>query len=419
LGGTTQVFNDSTGGVFSSMDTTVAKVDKNGVVTAVGYGRTVIVYRWIKHPCDFYAIAEYHVPELTPLPAITGSGAICKPGDSTRLLNAITNGVWSTSNSSVASVSTGNTSNRATQVIGRSRGIANITYTTVQSGCPVSTSREVIVQSTLMNPITGPSEVCIGRSIQLMNNTPIPAGYRAAWSSSNKRVTVNETGLVNGLLSGRAVIRYQLTYENPVYGACSSVSSRDINVLTLPVTPSITYQSWPRLATGTTNICSNQTFNLRANISGGFWSASGSVSVNSSGVVTTFTTGLGTVTYTVFNSSGCSRSRTLSFQVVSCDLSGKQPATPQLSVKNSDQQQENKNRIIVYPNPARDKVYFNVDVSTGEGVVMLTDLSGKELALARFNTGTNYLETGRYAAGIYILIFRTRQGIQTEKLLIE
>lgn len=419
LGGTTQVFNDSTGGVFSSMDTTVAKVDKNGVVTAVGYGRTVIVYRWIKHPCDFYAIAEYHVPELTPLPAITGSGAICKPGDSTRLLNAITNGVWSTSNSSVAFVSTGNTSNRATQVIGRSRGIANITYTTVQSGCPVSTSREVIVQSTLMNPITGPSEVCIGRSIQLMNNTPIPAGYRAAWSSSNKRVTVNETGLVNGLLSGRAVIRYQLTYENPVYGACSSVSSRDINVLTLPVTPSITYQSWPRLATGTTNICSNQTFNLRANISGGFWSASGSVSVNSSGVVTTFTTGLGTVTYTVFNSSGCSRSRTLSFQVVSCDLSGKQPATPQLSVKNSDQQQENKNRIIVYPNPARDKVYFNVDVSTGEGVVMLTDLSGKELALARFNTGTNYLETGRYAAGIYILIFRTRQGIQTEKLLIE
>ena len=88
-------------------------------------------------------------------------------------------------------------------------------------------------------------------------------------------------------------------------------------------------------------------------------------------------------------------------------------------VKNSDQQQENKNRIIVYPNPARDKVYFNVDVSTGEGVVMLTDLSGKELALARFNTGTNYLETGRYAAGIYILIFRTRQGIQTEKLLLE
>jgi hypothetical protein len=95
IGGTTQIYNDSTGGTFRSLDTTVARVDNNGVVTAVNYGKAIIVYEWIKDPCNYYAVAEYNVPLLTALAPISGNAAICKTTDSVKLIHPVSGGVWS------------------------------------------------------------------------------------------------------------------------------------------------------------------------------------------------------------------------------------------------------------------------------------------------------------------------------------
>ncbi len=418
IGGTTQIFNDSTGGTYRSLDTTVARVDNNGIVTAVGYGRAIIVYNWVKNPCDYYVVAEYNVPVLTALPAITGNGAICKLGDSTRFLNAVSSGIWSTSDPTIATTSTGTTKIRATQVTGISTGTATITYTVIQSGCPVSISKDVIVHNIIMQATTGPNIVCKGQSILLQNNTVVPGDFNTLWSSSNTRATVNN-GLVTGMSAGTASIMYQLNYSNPAYGTCSLATTRDITVYAIPATPAISTIIKPTYATGTNSICMNKSFVLRGNVTGGIWSSAGSLTVNSNGVVMPSSPGTGTVTYTIYNSSGCSSSKTLSYDVVICDQYSKGPSLPVTQIKPVPDQQSTTSGILLYPNPAHSKVFFNVDSETGEGTVILTDMHGRKLKQASFKPGLNSIEIWNYASGMYFVSFKTKQRSQTEKLVIE
>ncbi len=428
IGGTTHIYNDSTGGTFTSLDTTVAKVDNNGNVTAVGYGRAIIVYDWTRNPCDYYVVAEYVVPVLTPLPAITGSAAICKVGDSTKLSNAGVAGIWTSSDPTVANVTTGTTKVKNTYVKAVSSGMVNITYSIVQSGCPVTTSKEVMVHNIVMDPITGPGGVCKGRTISLENTTTIPGNFSSQWLSLNTRATVDNNGVVAGVTAGAAKIRYKLNYSSPAFGTCSSSTDRDITVYALPAIPTIAYVVKPVfLVTATNTLCMNKTFTLKGTPAGGIWSSAGAVTVTGNGVVTTSSPGTGNVTYTVFNSFGCSSSKTITYDVVTCNSFSNTVEPIVLSRSNSNVLHPNaapalpntSNRIMLYPNPAHTKVFFNVDATTGEGLVVLADVHGKELKRVAFNTGLNSVETGIYASGVYLVTFITKYGSQTEKLVIE
>jgi len=419
IGGTTHIYNDSTGGTFRSLNPEVATVDNNGNVTAVGYGKAIIVYNWIKNPCDYYALAEYTVPVLTALPAITGNGALCKVNDSTKLTNTFATGVWSSSDPSIAMVNTGTTKIRTTYVKGVSSGMATISYSALQSGCMVSTTKDVMVHNIVMEPSTGPAAVCKGRSITLQNGTTIPGNFSSQWLSTNTRATVDNSGSVTGVSAGAANIRYQLNYNNAAFGSCSSAIDRGISVYAVPSTPSISTIVKPTYAAGTTNICLFKTFILRGSIVGGTWSSAGSVTVNGNGVVTPSSLGEGTVTYTVYNSSGCSSSRTVSYFVVSCEMLGKSGNGVENQNKGDAVLMGNANRILLFPNPAHDRVFFNVDVAAGEGTVMLSDMQGKVLVKTYLKTGLNTMETGKYASGMYIVTFKTKNGTQTEKLIID
>ncbi len=417
IGGTTQIYNDSTGGTFSSLNTNVATVDNNGNVTSVGYGKAIIIYNWIKNPCDYYAVAEYSVPQLTPLPPITGSTAICRAGDSSRLSNTGAAGIWSSSDPSIASFRTGQTKVRTAFLKGIASGQTTISYSVIQSGCPLSVSREVSVRNMIMPPITGPSNVCKGQSIVLENSTIVPGNFNYQWLSLNTRASVNQAGLVTGLSAGAAIIRYQLNYSNPAFGSCSTGINRDVNVLALPLVPSISVVVKPVLVSGTTSICLYKSFVLKGSIAGGIWTSTGSLSVNGNGVVTPSAPGAGTVTYTIYNISGCSSSKTIAYNVLPCELFSKTalPVQPNKMLHT----QSLYSRIILYPNPAHTQVYFNVNTIAGKGSFILTDAHGKELQKGLFNTGLNSVNIRSYASGIYFVTFQTMKGSQTERLIIE
>ena len=419
IGGTTHIYNDSTGGTFRSLDTTVATVDNNGNVTAVNYGTAIIVYNWIKDPCNYYVVAAYTVPVLTPLPAITGNGAICRTGDSTKYSNTGALGNWSSSDPAIASVSTGTTKIKNTWVRGVSSGMATISYNVLQSGCIVSATKDVIVHNIVMEPTSGPGTICKGQTITLQNNTTVPGNFSRQWLSTNTRATVNDNGVVTAVSTGAANIRYQLSYANPVFGTCSSFVDRGITVYAAPLAPLIAVIVKPTLAPGSTSICLFRTFVLKSNVAGGVWTSAGSLTVDGNGLVTPSSTGAGTVTYTIYNSSGCSSSKTLSYDVVSCDLYPKGQPSPVSQIKTLSTLQDKRYNIFLFPNPTHSRVFFDVDANTGEGTVILTDMQGKELEKALFKKGLNSIETGKYASGIYFVTFKTKHGSQTEKLVIE
>ncbi|MEO6668307.1 MAG: PKD domain-containing protein [Ferruginibacter sp.] len=419
LGGTTQIYNDSTGGTFRSLDTTVATVDNNGIVTAVNYGTAIIVYNWIKNPCDYYVVAEYTVPVLTALPAITGNGAICRTGDSTKYSNTGALGTWTSSDPAIASVSTGTTKTKNTWVRGISSGMTTIIYSVPQLGCTVRVSKNVLVHNIVMEPTTGPANVCKGQTISLQNGTTVPGNFSSQWLSTNTRASVDNNGLVTGLSAGAANIRYQLNYASPESGTCSSATDRAITVYAVPLAPTISVLVPPTFAPGSSSICLFKTFVLRGNVAGGVWTSAGSLTVSSNGVVTPSSPGIGTVTYSIYNSSGCSSSKTVSYDVASCEQYSKGQAAPVAGIKVIATPPLKPYEILLYPNPTQDKVFFNVDAIAGEGTVILTDMQGKELEKALFKTGINSLETGRYASGIYFVTFKTKHGSQTEKLIIE
>ena len=411
IGETTRIYNDSAGGTFTSLDTTVAKVDNNGNVTAVGYGSTTIIYTWTKYPCDYYRVATYTVPTLTILPAVTGGSILCKSGDSSVLKNAGPSGYWSTSDPRIATVSTGTTKINTTTVKGQNSGVATISYNVLQSGCLLQASKNVIVHNVALQPITGPSTVCIGKSIAMQNTTTVPGNFSSQWISLSSRTTVDNSGIVSGKTAGAAIIRYRLNYADPAFGTCVLNADRGITVNAIPLAPTISYVVKPIFLVAATNtLCINKSFELKGIPAGGVWSAAGSVTVNANGGVTTSSPGRGTITYTVFDDLGCSNSRTLTYDVVVCEVPRK--SETEITSTNAD-------KITLYPNPVRKRAFFKVNVSTGEGTMILTDSHGKELRKAPFRAGVNSFETGNYASGMYLVTFKTKSNSKTVKLMIE
>lgn len=81
--------------------------------------------------------------------------------------------------------------------------------------------------------------------------------------------------------------------------------------------------------------------------------------------------------------------------------------------------QERMGSIDIFPNPTQDQVFIRVDAFVGTGTVLLMDMQGKTLQRSRFQTGIQSMDVARYGAGMYLLVFQTKNGIQTKKLIIE
>jgi uncharacterized protein YjdB len=123
------------------------------------------------------------------LPAIGGQTTIC-PTTTTNLTNAVAGGVWSSSNTSIATV------NPTTGVVtGVAGGYVYITYTVGVS--------YISTLVTVTYPITGGSTVCVGNNLNLADATPT-----GLWSTSDASIATVTLGVVRGIAPGTVTISY-------------------------------------------------------------------------------------------------------------------------------------------------------------------------------------------------------------------
>ncbi|BDU24747.1 gliding motility-associated C-terminal domain-containing protein [Flavobacterium sp. GSB-24] len=168
---------------------------------------------------------------------LSGVQNICTAGTSNFTSNGNTGGVWTSNNTSIATV------NSSTGLVtGVSSGTATITYkVTGTGGCSDAVSTRTITVTTAPNAgtLSGTQNICIGGTSTFSSS----GDTGGAWTSDNTSIaTVNSsTGLVTGVSSGTATITYKVTGT----GGCSDVTStRTITVSPTPIAPTASAQSF-------------------------------------------------------------------------------------------------------------------------------------------------------------------------------
>jgi len=149
------------------------------------------------------------------------------------------------------------------------------------------TDSAVIVVNPLPSPITGPTSLCEGDTIVLVDTT---AG--GTWSSTDITVAnVDASGNVIGMAGGVADISYILTATG-----CGVANTVTVNAL--PVVSAIT---------GTTSLCVGSTTTLSNATPLGVWSSGASTiaSIDAAGLVTAVAAGVTTISYSVTDGFGC------------------------------------------------------------------------------------------------------------------
>ncbi|MES2701531.1 MAG: T9SS type A sorting domain-containing protein [Bacteroidota bacterium] len=325
----------STGGSWSSSNTTVAEIDSaTGVINGLASGTTLISYI-LPNSCK--ATATINVNSLPG--TITGAGNVTA-GGSVTLTSASTGGTWASSATGIATV--GATSGVVTGV---AAGVVDITYT-LFSGCARSRTMTV---NPVPPTISGANSVCVGATITLTNTYS-----SGSWTSGNVALATVDavSGVVTGLSAGTVQISYSLgtsvtttavtvkalpaviagpssicvgsvcvltcVSTNGVSWTSSSTSVATIGITSgmlsavSPGTVTITYlatttcvrtiditvNALPPAITGADDVCVGATISLSNSEAGGDWNASNyKVSVDALGVVTGIAYGTSTITY--------------------------------------------------------------------------------------------------------------------------
>ena len=339
--------------------------------------------------------------------SITGTLASCGPlGATSYLANATANGVWTSANNNIATVSSSG------KITVSGVGTTVISYTvTNSSGCSGAAIANFTVSPVpFVSPITGVKSICKGNSTQLNSAT-----IGGAWSSLNNRGTITATGLFAGINGGGspAQVRYTVTNSS----GCSTSQDYFLVVNSLPVVPSIYYANGsinPQIgAGGVSNFCSNKTFTLAGLPKGGIWSATGVINIHSlSGNATTGSSaGSGSVTYTYTSPQGCSNSKTIVGNVVACVARGVN------GIDNEKLTMENE--FTMYPIPAHSLFTIHHLPFIGAGNIVITDLYGKQVKVQPLSVGNNLVDITTLTKGVYCVSTITNQGKTTKKLVVE
>lgn len=283
IGGTTTLGNAIPGGVWSSGAAGIATIGSStGIVTGIAAGSVVISYTLSSVGCGpAVAITIINVSTATPILPITGPSGVCA-GSSISLSNATPGGVWSSSNPSIATVSTTGV------VTGVLAGVTTISYT-ASLGCGISIATANITVHAVPYPgiISGTSVLCVGATG--LESSTVPGGV---WSASSGHATISSTGVITGVTSGTDTIYYTVT------NSCGTAfASRIVSVYATPTAGTITGSA--------SSVCTGGTITLGVSASGGVWSSGNTAvaTIGSTGVVTGITAGTATISYSV--ATGC------------------------------------------------------------------------------------------------------------------
>lgn len=257
VGNTIALSTTTKGGVWSSSDVTIASVQPNGtqpsaVVTGVAVGTASLFYTVTgNNGCKAVASKTISVGNLAPLvDSIKGNALLCTQ-TSTALTNNTANGVWSSSNPTVATVNPNGIVN------GLTAGTANIIYT-VTNGCSSSVTALITVQATSpVAAIVGEKLLCIGSETKFTNAT---AG--GVWGNLNGSVLkIDSTGQVTGFAKGTDSIYYTATNLDGCKPTVYFLVSVDSALKVAPIT-------------GKSSVCSGDSLLLSTTTVGGAWSSS-------------------------------------------------------------------------------------------------------------------------------------------------
>ncbi len=181
-----------TGGTWSCSSTAIVAVGPGtGIAVALAAGICAIYYN-LAGTCSITHVVTVN---LSPNSLYFPYGKCV--GDTATLTNAMTGGTWSTTTSSIATLSpTG-------FLTAISAGTSSVTYN-LSTGCSASNS---LIINAVPAPITGPSSVCTGGYETLSDATA--GGY---WSATNSNTNANfSTGAVLGVTAGTDTIIYTLS----------------------------------------------------------------------------------------------------------------------------------------------------------------------------------------------------------------
>jgi len=285
-GSNTSLSDGIAGGTWTSSNTSYATVGtSSGVVTGVAAGDVTITYT-LGTGC----FATYAMTVNPFLASITGTTNVCA-GSAITLHDATSDGTWSSSNTSYATVGTS-----SGIVTGVAAGNATITYS-LSAGCYVI---EMVTVNESPATITGTTTVCVGATTTLSDATS-----GGIWSSTGTSVTVvGSSGVVTGVEGGEGIITYSLS------DGCY-------------VTAFVFVNATPPAITGTTTVCVGSTTTLDDTYFGGTWSSSsityGTIDF-ATGIVTGISAGSFTVTFSM--PTLCYATTTVTVNPVPDDITG-------------------------------------------------------------------------------------------------
>jgi len=233
-------------------------------------------------------------PTIAP---IVSAAFICS-GKEYQLKVDAKNGVWSSSNSNIASI------NEKGMLLGKQNGTAVIAYEIKDEfGCVNSVSKNIEVKaSPMVPPVTlapemvqqsgsssfSAQQVCAGSKLPL--NTMLLEG---SWSSSDTNIAKVEAGYIRGIQAGEVVIAYTAEKEG-----CVAESKTSFVVLSASNAPVI--QGYNKIVTG-------QIRQLNAGTTEGNWNSlePGVATIDERGYVKAIRPGITNVSFETIDQQGC------------------------------------------------------------------------------------------------------------------
>jgi Secretion system C-terminal sorting domain/NHL repeat len=277
IGRSISLTDSVTGGVWESSNNTFATVS-SGTLVGINSGTDTVVYSFT-NLCGTASVSKtVYVHALPDAGSISGITTVCV-GSTVLLTDTIQGGIWSSTDTTIATISNGMT-------MGNKQGIVFIKYS-VSNSCGSDTSVQLVNVFSLPNAgvVSGASEICVGNSATLLD-----AAAGGTWSSDNKSVAVVNNGIVHGLSVGTTSIKYT------VGNFCGTKTAT--HLLTVFPMPNAGKINGPEA------VCIGGTITLSDSVAGGVWvSSNASVASVADGVVVGISDGTDTIRYVV--ATGC------------------------------------------------------------------------------------------------------------------
>ena len=347
-GVSTQTFNNSTRSVGTATNLPLLLGrDQNGGSLFQGSMDEPSIYGRALSACEVRQLAGLNALS-TP---ITGGNSVCV-NQLLLLSNATSGGVWSSSNTSIATV------NSFGLVTGISAGPAVISYTVTSGGCTLIANFPITVNSTLVFSIVGPSTVCPNTSGNAYTVSPIVNNADYTWNiqdGPNVGVNFPVNGSTNTTLTiPNSVANNQFTLRCQGLNLCgsSAIVSKPITINTdVPAVPNVTCSG-----TNGTNTCVNLVVN-NAGTSTIKWIVNGVVQGTSTSFVRPLDNSSVLCTFT--SPSGCTKSTWYSPKVI---------CTYQARTSNNGSA-DTYNGLVLYPNPNAGQFTIKTNNYNGKAIV--------------------------------------------------